>query len=139
MPHLDSGFSRMKFTRRFVKTAYLAAGFLFLALAFIGALLPVMPSAIFVILAAACFARSSPRFEAWLLNHAQFGPSLRAWREYGAILPQAKAMAVGGMIVGFTLFWFAVEPGPLLTAAVAVFFIASATFVLSRPSGPGRS
>jgi len=128
----------MKLTKRFVKSLYLAAGFLFLALAFIGALLPVMPSAIFVILAAACFARSSPRFEAWLLNHAQFGPSLRAWREYGAILPQAKAMAVGGMIVGFTLFWFGVQPGPILAAAVAAFFIASAAFVLTRPSGPGE-
>lgn len=135
----DSGFARMKFNRRFVKSLYLAAGFIFLALAFIGALLPVMPSAIFVILAAACFARSSPRFETWLLNHAQFGPSLRAWREYGAILPQAKAMAVGGMIVGFTMFWFAVQPGPLLVTGVAAFFIGSAAFVLTRPSGPGQS
>ena len=120
-----------------IRTAYFAAGLIFVALAFIGAALPVMPSTIFVILAAACFTHSSPRFEAWLLGHRVFGPNLLAWRIHGAILPKAKAMSVLGMAVGFGLFWYLTEPGPLLAGAVAAFFVASAWFVLSRPSGPG--
>lgn len=110
-----------------------------LALAFIGAFLPVMPSTIFAIGAAACFARSSPKFEAWLLEHRQFGPSLTAWRRHGAILPRAKAMAMAGMALGFGLFYATAAPDPWVAAGVAAFFIASAVFVLTRPSGPGRN
>ena len=51
---------------------YLACGLVFTALGIVGAFLPLMPTTIFLILAAGCFARSSPRLEAWLLDHAQF-------------------------------------------------------------------
>ncbi|MEM8811195.1 MAG: YbaN family protein [Pseudomonadota bacterium] len=115
---------------------YLAAGFACVGLAFVGAVLPIMPSTVFVILAAGCFARSSPRFEAWLMNHPQFGPSLTAWRVHGAIPPRAKALAVMGMALGYGLFWASVDPGPGLAIAVAALIGASAVFVLTRPSGP---
>ena len=64
---------------------WFAAGWLMVALGFIGAMLPVMPTTIFLIMAVGCFARSSPRFERWLLEHPQFGRPLRQWREEGAI------------------------------------------------------
>ena len=48
---------------------WFTAGWLMVALGFIGALLPVMPTTIFLMMAVACFARSSPRFEHWLLSH----------------------------------------------------------------------
>lgn len=118
------------------RALFLSTGFLLLGLAFLGALLPVMPSTIFVILAAACFARSSPRFEQWLVEHPRFGPSLVAWREHGAILPQAKALALAGMALGYVLFLWSAGPGPWLAAAVALFFVASACYVVTRPSGP---
>jgi uncharacterized membrane protein YbaN (DUF454 family) len=72
-----------------MRTLYLLAGFVFLGLAVIGVLLPVMPSTIFVILAAGCFARSSPRLEKRMLDHPVFGPALIRWRERGAIAPGA--------------------------------------------------
>ncbi|WP_336297289.1 YbaN family protein [Sphingomonas sp. 7/4-4] len=67
------------------RALWLALGWFFVLLGFVGALLPLMPTTIFLILAVGCFARSSPRLEAWLLDHRRFGPSLRAWRENGAI------------------------------------------------------
>ncbi len=48
-------------------------------LGFIGALVPLMPTTIFLILAAWFFARSSPRLEAWLMHHPRFGATLRNW------------------------------------------------------------
>ena len=72
------------------RSIFLGLGFLMVALGMIGAVVPLMPTTIFLIAAAACFARSSPRFEAWLLDHSHFGPILRDWRANGAILLPAR-------------------------------------------------
>lgn len=106
------------------------------ALGAIGAVLPLMPTTIFLIFAAWFFAKSSPRLEAWLLNHPQFGPVLRNWREKGAISARGKAAACGGMAFGFLVFLFAAKPGLWLGLGVAAFFAASAAYVLSRPTAP---
>jgi uncharacterized membrane protein YbaN (DUF454 family) len=53
-------------------------GLIFVGLGFVGAFAPLMPTTIFLILAAACFIRSSSRLEAWVLNHPRFGPTLPA-------------------------------------------------------------
>jgi len=115
------------------RTGFLALGCLMLALGIIGAFLPVMPTTIFLILAAWCFARSSPRLEAWLLNHPRFGPGLRRWREEGAVPRRAKLMACLGMAIGYCVFFVGAQPGPLLAAVVALFMLGSAVYVVSRP------
>jgi uncharacterized membrane protein YbaN (DUF454 family) len=92
-----------------------------------------MPTTIFLILAAWCFARSSPALEAWLLDHRKFGPPLRAWRQQGAISRPAKCMACTGMATGFVLFWMGAHPSVWLAVLVAALLLASALYVVSRP------
>lgn len=116
------------------RTFWLVLGLLFVALGFIGALLPLMPTTIFLILAAGCFARSSPRLEAWLLAHPRFGPTLRAWREDGAIGPRAKLMACSGIALGYALFWWGARPTLILDLIVGLLMASCAAFILSRPS-----
>lgn len=128
----------MSMGRRPVRAGWLILGLGFFALGFIGAFVPLMPTTIFLILAAACFTRSSPRLEAWLLNHPRFGPTLRAWRAEGAAPHRAKIAACLGMALGFGLFWLAVRPGLWLGLAVASVVAACALFVVSRPSPGGR-
>jgi uncharacterized membrane protein YbaN (DUF454 family) len=117
-----------------MRSVYLVLGFLFIALGFIGAFLPVLPTTPFLILATACFARSSPQLENWLLSHPRFGPSLRVWRERGAIPVKAKLLALAGISIGFLLFYFGSAPGPILTAGVGAFMLVGLVYVLSRPS-----
>lgn len=109
-------------------------GWVMVALGVIGALLPVMPTTIFLILAVACFARSSPRFERKLLEHPRYGPALRLWREQGAVSRKGKAFAAGGMAFGFAMFCWGAHPSWMLLLGVGAFFAASAAYVLSRPA-----
>jgi len=115
------------------RAAFLSLGYFFVGLGFVGAFLPVLPTVPFLILAAACFARSSPRLEAWLMEHRQFGPSLVRWRERGAIPRRMKAVSCAGMIVGYALFWFSASPGPLMASLVAALMLVGAAYVLTRP------
>lgn len=117
------------------RSGFLLLGALMLALGIIGAFLPLMPTTVFLIAAAWCFSHSSPRVEAWLLNHRRFGPTLRDWREEGAIPRKSKLVAYAGMAIGYGLFLLG-KPGALLAIAAAIFVGAGAVFVATRPN-PG--
>ncbi len=73
---------------------WLAGGLIAVALGMIGVILPLLPTVPFMLLAAFCFARSSPRLHTWLLNHKSLGPPIKAWQENGAISPKSKIMAL---------------------------------------------
>lgn len=119
---------------RLARGIFLVLGFIFVALGFVGAFLPVLPTTPFLILAAACFARSSTRFENWLLNDPRFGPLLKDWRARGAIPRKAKVAALAGMVFGFIVFQLASHPGLPLTLAVAALMLTGLVYVFSRPS-----
>lgn len=100
---------------------YLIAGFLCLGLAVIGAILPVMPTTVFVIMAAYCFARSSPRLEAKLLNHPRFGSHIIRWREQGAVSRSGKIAASIAFAISIVVtLALTAMPWPLVTIGAAV-------------------
>lgn len=111
----------------------MALGFMMLGLAFVGAFVPIMPTTIFLILAAWFFARSSPSLERRLLEHPRFGPVLRDWRDRGVIPRRAKILAAAGMAIGLGLFVLLYSPSPLLALAIAAAMGAVAVWIASRP------
>lgn len=76
-----------------MRYVWLICGAIALGLAIIGVVLPIMPTVPFLLLAAFCFSRSSPRLHDWLLSHPVYGPHITAWHESGAIKPRAKWLA----------------------------------------------
>jgi len=69
-------------------------GWLAVVLATLGVVLPLLPTTPFLLLAAWCFARSSPRFHYWLLHRSVFGRYLRHWQQHRAMPPGAKGRAI---------------------------------------------
>ena len=92
------------------KFILISLGFMFVALGGVGLVLPVMPTTPFLLLAAACFAKSSPRFHDWLLNIHVFGSLIRNWQESRSIPKKAKWLAITTIVVvGGTSVIFFVE------------------------------
>jgi uncharacterized membrane protein YbaN (DUF454 family) len=91
---------------RLVRSLYFAVGLLALLAGLLGVLLPVLPTTPFVLLAAACFAKSSDRFYNALLGHRIAGPIIADWREHGAMQRSTKRWAIGLMVLSFgTSIW----------------------------------
>jgi len=74
-------------------------GFIFVGLGAIGLVLPVMPTTPFLLVAAACFARSSERFYNWLMDLHLFGPIIKNWEETRSISRNTKLVAIGSIIL----------------------------------------
>lgn len=115
----------------------LAAAWLMVAIGVIGVFLPVLPTTPFMILAAALFARSSPRFEQWLIEHPRYGQPLIDWRREGAISQRAKIASVSLMTMSYGIVVFFGPPQLWLKLLIGAILLACAAFVLTRPA-PGR-
>ena len=85
------------------KLMWVSLGSLFVALGAIGVIVPGLPTTPFLILAAACYIRSSQRLYDWLISNKRFGPYLKDYREGKGIPRKAKRLAVV-MIVVFVSF-----------------------------------
>jgi uncharacterized membrane protein YbaN (DUF454 family) len=93
-----------------VRFLWVGLGCLFVGLGAIGAVVPGMPTTVFLVLAAACFIRSSQRLYDWLISNKTFGPYLKDYREGKGIPRRAKVLALS-MIVIFVSFavFYAIE------------------------------
>ncbi len=89
--------------KRIKKYLLLVSGLLCLALGIIGAVLPILPTTPFLILALACFANSSPRFHQMLLNNRWFGAALQQWEESRSISRASKIKAMLMVVLTFSV------------------------------------
>ena len=87
----------------------LAIGWLSVALGVIGIFLPVLPTTPFLLLAAACFVRSSRRFYLWLVTHPRLGPWIRDYLEGQGIPLKGKVYAIGLMWCSILISGFIVQ------------------------------
>jgi uncharacterized membrane protein YbaN (DUF454 family) len=105
-------------------------GFVFLGLGTLGIVLPLLPTTPFVLLSAACFARSSERWHRWLLANETFGPMIRNWEDNRCISCRVKSIGIVTMVLvgGYSIF-FAVESNGLKIAG-GVLMLTGLSFIL---------
>lgn len=112
------------------------AGGLALVIGIIGIVVPLLPTTPLLLLAAFCFARSSPKLEMWLIEHPRFGPPIRDWRAEGAISKRGKTMAVVAITATFGLSVALGLPGHVLIIQAVTLGLVT-LFLLTRPSPAG--
>ncbi len=95
-----------------------AAGVLALALGVLGVVLPGLPTTPFVLLAAACFAKASPRLHQWLLHHRWLGPLVRDWEAHRSLPLRVKWLSTTTMAVMVLLSAWRLHTLPWAQAAV---------------------
>jgi uncharacterized membrane protein YbaN (DUF454 family) len=111
------------------------AGLTFFAIGAVGAVVPILPTVVFMLLAAYCFARGSQRLHGWLMTHRQFGPAIRDWQRHGAIRRPAKRMAMVAIAFSFALsVGIGIADWVLALQALALGGVS--VFILTRPEGP---
>lgn len=107
---------------------YKPLGFIFLGLALLGVVLPLLPTTPFLLLAAWFFARSSEKWHRWLLDSELLGPILRDWEARRCLTLKTKVSAVLMMlVVGGSSIWFALPDPRLQWLAAALIAIGCAT------------
>ncbi len=89
--------------KRIKKYVLIFLGIMFVILGVIGAILPILPTTPFLLLALACFANSSPKFHKILLNNRWFGADLQQWEENRSIARSSKIKAMVLIVVTFAV------------------------------------
>ena len=104
-----------------LKLIWISLGLFFVALGAIGAVIPGMPTTVFLVLAAACFIRSSQKLYDWLIKNKTFGPYLKDYREGKGIPLKAKVLALIliTVFVSYAIF-FAIQSIPLKVLVGAI-------------------
>ena len=100
-------------------------GFLSLGMAYVGLITPGIPYSIFVVFAAYCFAKGSPKMHAWLYNHKLFGPFLTNWNTKRVFPTKMKYFMLAMMSSSLIIMWFTgVKPIGILSTAVFMALVA---------------
>lgn len=125
--------------RRLQTYPLLALGWFCVGLGVIGIFLPVMPTTIFLLIALWAFARSSPRFHKWLLDHPTLGHYITDWTEHQIIPVRAKIIALALMTLSLVWLWLASNAPMFVNVLVTAILAAVAAFILTRRSTPRQS
>ena len=99
-------------------------GFLSLGMAYVGLVTPGIPYSIFVVFAAYCFAKGSPKMHAWLYNHKLFGPFLTNWNTKRVFPTKMKYFMLAMMSTSLIIMSFTVPVKGVVYTGIFMLFVA---------------
>lgn len=98
----------------------ISAGTVFLALGVIGIFLPILPTTPFLLLAAACYARSSKRFYNWLINNKLFGSFIKNYRDGRGVPLKVKVFTLSLLWITIVFSVFVIITIPLIKIILVI-------------------
>ena len=119
---------------------WFSLGVFFVALGSVGVVLPGLPTTPFMLLAAACFARSSERFYNWVITNPIFGEQVLRYRAGHGLRPGVKLLAasLAGLFMGYAALFGIPAERVVLRVTVAAIGAFGVWFILSRPTDRGE-
>ncbi len=113
--------------------AWTGIGYGFFLIGMLGLALPVLPTTIFWIIAAACFAKSCPAMQRRIFAWPVVGPAVENYLQHGVIAPRSKRAAYLGMGLAAIILAF-VSPSLLVTMIGLALILVGALYILTRPT-----
>ena len=110
-------------------------GFLFLAIGWVGIIVPVLPTTIFWIIAAYCFARSDPKIREWIYARPGIGPQVKLFVEQGKMTRAGKRGALFGMALAAVIVVILLHARRSVLAIALGLILVGAIIVISRKTG----
>ncbi len=111
---------------------WFGGGLVAVGLGGVGIIVPGLPTTVFFIVAASCFARSSPRFEAWVLDLPRIGPMVRDHRAGLGMRRRAKGWALGTMWLFVGLSAFLTRGAPMVAAVIVAVALVGTWYIVRR-------
>ena len=115
-----------------VRWMWFAIGWVAVAIGFVGVIVPGLPTTVFFVVAASCFAKSSPRFEQWVLNLPTVGPMVRDYRAGLGMPRRAKVVAIGVMWLFIGIAALLTVDHPLFRIGVVALGVIGTAYILLR-------
>lgn len=112
----------------------LLSGLIAVALGVLGIFLPVLPTVPFLLLAVACFTRSSERFYNWLIDHAHLGPMIRPYLDGNGLKRTTKFKAVGLVWSSITISVLLISARPWLQGILILIALSVTIYLLRLPT-----
>jgi uncharacterized membrane protein YbaN (DUF454 family) len=119
--------------RTFKVYFYRVLGLINVGLGILGAFLPVLPTTVFFIVAAWCFAKSAPAWRQRILDHPRFGPPISRFVHHGVISRRSKVIAVSGIAANFALTLLLAGLTPVTLAILAAVLATVSAYIATRP------
>jgi len=119
---------------RWYKGLLITLGWTFVGLGVLGIFLPLMPTTIFLILAAWCFWRSSPKFYQWLIEHPKLGHYVLHYLRGDGIPKRAKYLAIGMITVTMGSSVWLISPPIWVVVLLAAIGVSVSTYILMQPT-----
>jgi hypothetical protein len=114
-----------------LRVLLISAGTLFVGLGVLGIFLPLLPTTPFLLLAAACYAKSSKRFYHWLLNNKWFGKYIKNYREKRGIPSRVKISTISILWITIALSAYFASESFLIRAILVLIAIGVTVHILS--------
>jgi uncharacterized membrane protein YbaN (DUF454 family) len=105
-------------------------GLISLGIGVVGIFTPLLPTTFFLLVAAACFARSSERLHAWLMGHRWFGPYIRNYRDHRAMPVRSKVATLVALWAAIAFSLYAAPPMWYVRVTLIAVLVGVSAFIL---------
>jgi hypothetical protein len=122
-----------------LRVFYAAAGGVLLVAGIIGLLMPMLPGAVFLLLAAAAFARSVPAWHRWLTHHRWLGPPIARWERERCLDARTKWLASLMLVPPALSTLYLLRDSPLWALAFGALFVGLAAYLQTRRTCTART